>query len=177
MNEPEQSAPYTITEYEAEIARLRGRLETEHFVADLRQALNLAVVANTVATPVTHQRLLEMIVEVAAQVIKAQAAALFLIDEESNELVFEVALGSRASEVKKFRVPLGHGVAGLVAVTGQPLAISKADQDSRQAVDIARAVGYQPKSIISVPLFYEEQVIGVLELMDKQDAPGFNLLS
>ena len=44
-----------------------------------------------------------------------------------------------ATEVKKFRVPLGHGVAGLVALTGQPMAISQAHEDKRLATDIGSA--------------------------------------
>ena len=54
-----------------------------------------------------------MIVEAAAQVISARAASLFLVNEETQELIFEVALGQKAQEVKKFSVPLGHGIAGL----------------------------------------------------------------
>jgi GAF domain-containing protein len=107
-------------------------------------------------------------------VIFARAAALFLVDEEAEELIFEVALGSKAEEVKKFRVPLGHGIAGLVAVSGQPMAISNAENDPRQAADIAQSVGYTPQSILCVPLFYHDQIIGVLELLDKEGAPSFS---
>jgi GAF domain-containing protein len=117
---------------------------------------------------------LEMIVETAASVIPSRAASLFLVDEEAEELVFEVALGSKAEEVRKFRVPLGHGIAGLVAVSGQPMAISDARSDPRQAADIAQSVGYEPESILCVPLFYEEEVVGVLELLDREGAPSYS---
>jgi signal transduction protein with GAF and PtsI domain len=113
----------------------------------------LAAAASTIAALVTHSRLLEMIVETAAHAISARAAALFFIDEEAQELVFEVALGSKAEEAKKFRVPLGHGIAGLVAVSGQPMAVSDAESNPHQAADIARSVGYTPQSILCVPLF------------------------
>lgn len=164
----------TIERQREEIERLRRRIADERLAEDLRDALTLAAAAGTIASPVTHSRLLEMIVETAAHVIFARAAALFLVDEEAEELIFEVALGSKAEEVKKFRVPLGHGIAGLVAVSGQPMAISNAENDPRQAADIAQSVGYAPQSILCVPLFYEDQVIGVLELLDKEGAPSFS---
>jgi hypothetical protein len=110
-------AQETIARQAEEIERLRRQLADERFAENLRETLTLAVAVGTIASPVTHSRLLEMIVETAAHVISARAAALFLIDEEAQELVFEVALGSKAEEVKKFRVPLGHGIAGLVAMT------------------------------------------------------------
>lgn len=163
----------TIARQSEEIERLRRRLADEQTAEEVRAALSLAVVTGRLAAPVEHGRLLELIVETAAQVIGARAGALFLIDEEAQELIFEVAIGPKGAEVKKFRVPLGHGIAGLVAVSGQAMAVSDASNDPRQAADIARSVGYLPQSILCVPLFYGDRVTGVLELLDKDGAPGF----
>jgi GAF domain-containing protein len=140
---------------------------------ELSEAVVLAAAAGTIGTPVSQKQLLRMIVETAADVISARSAALFLIDVGAQELVFEVALGPKAEEVQKHRVPLGHGIAGLVALSAQPIAVSDASNDPRQAADIARAVGYMPQSILCVPMFYGDQVIGVLELLDKEGAPAF----
>ncbi len=158
-----------------EVSRLRRRLADERFAEELKETLTLAVAAGEISSPVTHSRLLQMIVETAASVIPSRAASLFLVDEEAEELVFEVALGPEAQEVRKFRVPLGHGIAGLVAVSGQPMAISDARSDPRQAADIAQSVGYEPESILCVPLFYDEEVIGVLELLDREGATSYSV--
>ena len=174
MEDALAAAQATIARQAAELERLRHVRPDEQFAATLRQALTLAAAAGMIAAPVTHTRLLELIVETAAHVIGAQAAALFLIDEAAQELVFEVALGQKAAEVKQFRVPLGHGIAGLVAVSGQPIATSDAQRDPRQAADIARSVGYAPQSILCVPLFFNDHVTGVLELLDKAGAPSFS---
>ena len=157
-----------------EISDLRRRLADERFAEELRDALTLAAAAGEVSAPVSHSRLLEMIVKAAASVIPSRAAALFLIDGEGEELIFQVALGPEAERVKNLRVPLGHGVAGLVAVSGQPMAISDAKSDPRQAADIAKSVGYEPESILCVPLFYDEEVLGVLELLDREGAPSYS---
>ena len=168
------SAAETIARLEAENAALRQALEAEQFARDLRRSVTTAAAAGIIGSPLSHSRLLEMIVETAAQVISANAASLFLLDAEAQELIFEVALGQKAEEVKRFRVPLGHGIAGLVAVTGQPMSVSDAQSDPRRAADIAQSVGYIPNSILCVPLYYEDQVIGVLELLDKVGAPSFS---
>ena len=158
----------------AELASLRRRIDDDRVVSDLRDALRLSATANVIAAPTSHGRLLDMIVATAADIIGANAGALFMIDREREDLVFEVALGEKADEVKKFRVPLGHGVAGLVALTGQPMAVSDTASDDRDAADIAEAVGYVPQNILCVPLFYSDQVIGVLELLDKEGASHFS---
>lgn len=172
-NEALADARAAIARQAREIERLR-RLADEGGAAELRAALALAATVGTIGSPVTHGRLLEMIVETAAAVIGARAGALFLIDEPAGDLVFEVAIGPKADAARRFRVPLGHGIAGLVAVSGQPMAVANADQDPRQAADIARGTGYTPQSILCVPLVYAERVIGVLELLDKDSAPTFS---
>ncbi len=133
-----------------------------------RDTLHLAATAGIIGSPVSHARLLEMIVETGAHVIGARAGALFLLDEENDDLTFEVAIGSRAAEVKRFRVPLGHGIAGIVAASGQAMAIRDAAGDPRLASDIADSVGYVPETVLCVPLFYGDNVIGALELLDKE---------
>jgi GAF domain-containing protein len=166
-------AQATIARQVEEIAVLRRRLADERTAEEVRAALAVAAGTGRLAAPVEHGRLLELIVETAAQVIGARSGALFLVDDDTQELIFEVALGPKAAEVKKFRVPLGHGIAGLVAVSGQAMAVSDAASDPRQAADIARSVGYVPQSILCVPLFYGDRVTGVLELLDKEGAPSF----
>jgi GAF domain-containing protein len=163
----------TIAELERENARLRQRLGDEELAIDLRRAVTLASTSGIIAAPVAPTRLLEMIVQVAADVISSRAASLFLIDQERQDLVFAVAIGPKAAAVEQFRVPLGHGVAGIVALTGQAMAVSNVQSDPRHAADISHSVGYLPESLLCVPLFYEDQVIGVLELLDKEGAPSF----
>jgi len=168
-------AQITIAEQQAEIERLRLRLVNESFAKELRAALITAATAATIASPVTHSQLLEMIVATAAHILSAQAASLFLVDNHTQELIFEVALGQKANEVKKFRIPLGHGIAGLVAVSGQPMVVSHAESDLRQASDVAQAIDYMPRNILCVPLVYNDRITGVLELLDKAGDSSFSL--
>ena len=170
-----KAAQAEIARQEALIVDLQRQLQTEGVAEELRQALSVAAVAGTIAAPTSHAELLEMIVRTAAHVIGAQAGSLFRIDVANRELVFEVALGEKGEEAKKFKVPLGRGVAGLVAVTGQPMAISDAQSDPRVASDIAKSIGYMPQSLLCVPLLHDDAVIGVLELLDKEGAPSFSV--
>ncbi|MDQ2903053.1 MAG: GAF domain-containing protein [Chloroflexota bacterium] len=168
-------AQATIARQAEEIATLQQRLGREQFAQELRQLLISSASVNTILSPFTHSQLLEMVVQTAARVISARSGSLFLIDEEAGDLTFEVAIGPAAQEVKKFRVPLGHGFAGLVAVSGQPIAVSNTQTDERLARDIASFVNYIPESILCVPLFYDDRVIGVLELLDKLGMPSFSM--
>jgi len=163
-----------LEQQKREIEQLRTHLEQEHFAQDLRRLLASSSEVGLVLSPFSRSHLLEMIVQAAMQFINARSSSLFLIDEATQELVFEVAMGPAAKEAQKFRVPLGHGIAGLVALTGQSMAIAQAQQDERLATDIAFAVNYIPENILCVPLFYDDRVIGVLEMLDKQGKASFS---
>jgi GAF domain-containing protein len=165
----------TISRLEAEVARLRSELDGDPVARRLRDALTVGEAAMAIAMPASHSELLQLIVETAASVISARAGALFLIDEEKQELYFEVAFGGRAERVKDIRVPLGHGIAGGVAIGGQALAVAHVQEDPRWAKDIGERVGYKPDTLLCVPLFYQERIIGVLELLDKEGGATFGL--
>jgi GAF domain-containing protein len=119
-----------------------------------------------------HTELIEQILNTAAHALAAEAGVLFLIDHDAEELVCMAALIDSAA-ARGFRVPLGAGIVGWVAATGQPLAISDASQDPRFAGGISRGAGYVPKSVLCLPLRSDELVIGVLQLCDKNGGQPF----
>ena len=73
------------------------------------------------------------------------------------------------------RIPVNSGLAGYVATTGQPLAISSADNDARFNRSFAERSGYIPNSVLTVPLLLGEKVIGVLQALDKTSGETFGL--
>lgn len=165
-----------IEELETENTRLRGRVADDRLGDDLRAVLTEVGAAGLLTAPSAHADLLDQIVSTAAHVLRAKAASLFLLDEQAEELVFEVALGEKAAEVKKFRLPLGQGIAGFTAATGQAIAVADVQKDQRWAQDIGQAVQYIPQTILSVPLILGGDVIGVLELLDKADGQPFGAM-
>lgn len=150
-----------------EVTRLRAQVAANRFADALREVLLATAGAGIVAAPLDHEDVLHAIVETAAAVLEAEAGALFLLDREGDDLVFQVALGGRAERVKQFKVPVGHGIAGYVASTGQPLAVTDAEHDPRFAREIGEATDYRPSTILCVPLFLRDRIVGVLELLNK----------
>lgn len=173
MND-QQATPERIAELEAEVARLRARIDDARFVDELRGRLSQAGAAGVLAAPSEHSELLEQLVQTAMHVLGARAGSLYLIDEGSEDLVFEVALGERAAPLRGQRIPLGQGVAGWVAATGQAIAVSDVQQDPRWAQEIGRSVGYAPKTMLAMPLLLHDRVTGVLQLLDKGGGQSFD---
>jgi len=125
--------------------------------------------------PRSDQELLQSIVDAAARIFGAAAASIALVDELQQQLVFRVAFGAGNKELIGMRIPIDKGIAGYVAMTGQPIAISDVRKDTRFNQDFAKSTGYVPASILATPLLFEERVIGVMEVLDKISAPSFGL--
>ncbi len=153
-----------------------SKANDRRFVEALRAALMVTAVADTFAAPTPPDQLLEMIVRAAARAIPCPEGALLLVDHAREVLTFDVVIGSTATTVKDLVVPLGHGIAGLVAVSGQALAVANAQEDPRHARDIAEQSGYLPRTILAVPVMAPDGApIGVLELLDRQGQATFDL--
>ncbi len=134
-----------------------------------------AVAAGVVGADDAYRSLLRSIVEVARAIFGAQRSSIFLLDEESDELVFEAVAGEEEQGLIGTRIPSSTGIAGWTLVTRQPLVIEDLTQDPRHAREIAEKTGYVPKGIMSVPLLVEERALGVLQVLDRPHRPGFTL--
>lgn len=140
------------------LAELKQENKNLHSLLDTNRLIN---------SPMSLSKLLSVIMTVAKKVVKAEAATLMLLDENTNELVYEVALGEKGAKIKKlFRLKLGQGVAGWVAKHGKPALIEDATKDPRFYSKVDKKSGFQTKSMVCVPLKVENDVIGILQALN-----------
>jgi GAF domain-containing protein len=138
--------------------------------------LKAAVAAGVVGSQQSFRELLQSVVEVARAIFGAEASSIFLLDEESDELVFEAIAGQGAEKLLGQRFPSSTGIAGWVLVTRQPLVIEDVTEDPRFAKDVAEQTGYVPKGLMAAPLLHEERALGVLEVLDRPQRSQFSLV-
>ena len=138
--------------------------------------LRAAVAAGVVGSEETFRALLVSVAEVARAIFGAKASSIFLLDEETDELVFEAVAGYGAETLVGQRFPSSTGIAGWVLVTRQPLVIEDVTEDPRFAKDFAQSTGYVPKGLMAVPLLHEERALGVLEVLDRPSRSQFSLV-
>ncbi len=107
-----------------------------------------------------------LITEQACAVLQAERGTLFQLEKETGELYSVVATGLPG---KTIRLKLHQGVAGLVAVTGQPVSVQDAYADERFFRGVDEASGYRTRQLVCVPIKNRRgDVLGVLELLNKQ---------
>jgi len=137
--------------------------------------LRAAVAAGVVGSEEGYRALLAAIVEVARSIFGAKASSILLLDEETEELVFEAVVGEGEETLLGTRFPAGKGIAGWVLATQTPLVIEDVQRDPRFASDVAEDSGYVPSGLMAAPLLHEEGALGVLEVLDRPERSLFSL--
>ena len=100
------------------------------------------------------------------QVLDADRATVFLVDEPRQQIWSKVAQGEAMSEI---RVPLGAGIAGHVAKTGETVNIPDAYQDARFNQEVDRRTGYRTHSILCMPMHSRTgSIVGVFQVLNKR---------
>jgi GAF domain-containing protein len=130
--------------------------------------LRAAVAAGVMSSDEAYRSLLQSIVEVARAIFAAKASSITLLDEDTDELVFEAVAGEGSDTLVGRRMPSSTGIAGWTLTTRQPLVIEDVAQDPRHSRQTAEETGYVPTGLMSVPLLHEERALGVLQVLDRQ---------
>ncbi len=150
----------------AAIEKMRERLE------NLKECFRVSGLINS---SLQLDEVLENIMTTSRSILGADACSLMLVDEKSDELVFEVAQGPVADKLKGgLRIRRGQGIAGSVHDSGEPLLIENAYEDARFNREFDRMTGYRTQTILCVPLKIKERVIGVSQVINKLDGSNFN---
>ncbi len=140
-------------------------------VAQLSKLIDISKIINTT---INLQELLQYIMDTAKEDLKAEGSSLMLIDEKRNELYFNIATGEGGEILKQIRIPMGKGVAGIVAQTGTPLLIEDAINDPRVFKAVDEQTKITTRNLLAVPMRVKEKIIGVLEVINAIDKPCFD---
>ena len=115
------------------------------------------------------EKLLDIILEMALKIVDGDRGTVYLLDETHRELWTKVATGLDGSGRETLRLPLGKGIAGYVAATGDTINIPDAYMDPRFNPEVDRQTGYRTESILCMPMRNKDGgIIGVFQLLNKK---------
>ena len=134
----------------------------------------LHIVSQKISEKKPLATLLNEIMQSSKMVMQAEASSLLLYEHADKMLSFHVATGKKGRTVKKLRVPLGSGIAGWVAKHRKPLLIEDCYQDDRFNKEFDQKTNFRTKSMLCVPLIRKNQLIGVMQVINKVQGGVFN---
>jgi transcriptional regulator with GAF, ATPase, and Fis domain len=112
--------------------------------------------------------LLNKFLFISVKLTQSERASIMLHDSKKDELFIFKTMGWETREIhlaKKMKSKPGEGIAGRVFLDGEPLLVNKAsDREEFDARD-----KYKSKSYVSLPIFKGRNIIGVLNLTEKEE--------
>jgi signal transduction histidine kinase len=150
-----------VSELEAKVAELDSLLgRAERTVRALRD------VGLALGSTLDLDQLLELILGKIAELLEADRATLYLLDEQRQRLLSRIIIGD---EAKSIELPVGSGIAGHVAKFGQTLRIKDAYRDRRFSRHWDEMTGYRTRSILAAPMKnHVGRTIGVIQVLNKR---------
>ncbi|NJN81166.1 MAG: GAF domain-containing protein, partial [Caldilineaceae bacterium] len=170
------------------------RAEKMHLADRQLERANLIYqIGQTISGSLNMHTVLDQATQLATSVLNAEAAALYRVDSDRQQLVFMAAKeGYDPSVVAKSdadrlvadrslgdqpvaeqRAPLGEGIAGQVASDGEALFVNKPVAGDAEQAWRRDGTGLSVRSIVCVPLKVNSRIVGVLEVVNKRDESGF----
>lgn len=137
--------------------------------------LNIMVeIGKTLTSSLDLQAVLGLIMERVRHLLNPRAWSLLLVDEETDELCFEIADSPVGEQLSGLRLKMGEGIAGWVARHGLPVLCEDVRSDGRFSRHVDDMLSFTTRSVVCVPLVFRKRVLGVIELINSLDEVQFN---
>lgn len=117
---------------------------------------------------------LRAIARSAASVMEAEASSVLLLDKRRNKLVFRAAYGDRADALIDMEFDANVGIAGKVALTGEPHVAPDVSDSKYFFSGIDDKCSFHTRDIIAAPLIIQSEVIGVVEVLNRRGDQTFS---
>jgi hypothetical protein len=138
--------------------RLQGELAREKRLTEASYALH---------TTLDLGEILQLILGAACDGVQADRGTVFVLSADGREIWSRVVGGDEHLEI---RLPLGQGIAGTVAQTGETIRIGDAYADRRFDPNWDRRTGYRTRQILCKPIRSREgRIVGVFQLLNKKE--------
>lgn len=145
------------------------QLETQHRASEgrLSKLHKLIEATKIVNSTLDLDKLLGLILDSAVSSTDADRGTVYMVDAIKQELWSKVLQGDNMVEI---RLPMGKGIAGYVAQTGETINIPDAYSDPRFNPEVDKRSGYRTRNILCMPMRNKDgTIIGVFQLLNKSE--------
>jgi len=155
------------TEHDSELIRelFRAKTAAETFIRRLKA---LGSTSETINSTLDLDDLLDIILQQAIKHTNADRGTIYIVTEDGNSICSKVLDGEVEKEIC---LPIGSGIAGYVAETGEVLNIQDAYSDDRFNPQVDKDSGYKTRSLLTMPMKNPGgDVVGVIQLLNKDES-------
>jgi GAF domain-containing protein len=153
-----------VNEWVLKLRQIENRVDRLALLSQLSQLLN---------STLDHQEIQKRAVEAAAQLMKAEAGSLVLVDEQNKTLSVE-APQKKGKRTKPLAFGMEQGIAGWVARNRKSTIVNVPKADARFCKEVDGMGVSKARNLICAPVKIRGKVKGVLEAINKKGEMGFD---
>ncbi len=127
--------------------------------------LELGVLVNT---PEDIPRVLQLLTDKVAQIMKTDVCSIYFFDPESQTLILKATHGLNSSLIGRISMKRGEGLTGLTLQLLKPISVAEASK-SKNFKYIPGLGEEEFTSYLSVPLIYDRQPVGVMVVQNRKN--------
>jgi putative methionine-R-sulfoxide reductase with GAF domain len=148
--------------------------ENDQYKNNNQQLLKLMDITNKLNSTLDKKVVLNTLLGAIARLMNADAISIFLEDKKKKELVLEASNNIDMSISSNIiRVPMGKGICGYAYEHNEIVNIPDVSKDKRFFSEADKKTGFITKSLIAVPIMWQDEVIGVSQCINKKDGSYF----
>ncbi len=156
---------------QAETALREAHNELEDRVAERTAELTLLNRAgNALISTLDQDQVFITVLEELRRLLNVVACSVWLVDEQTGEIVCHQNSGPQDEDVRGWRVAKGQGIIGWVIDNGESQLIPDALTDPRHYTKLDQVLDLTTRSLLTIPLIVQGRVIGALQALDSE--PG-----
>jgi signal transduction histidine kinase len=143
--------------------QLQGEIELFSIFDSILEA-NMAISSN-----LNLKTLLNIVMSLSEEILNTEVSAVMLLSPDKKELYWEISRGEGSEFFQeKIRLPVGEGIGGYVAQTGEGVFTNDVSGDPRWCSSYDEKSGFRTRSMICVPVKYHGEILGVIEVINKK---------
>ena len=135
---------------------------------EIRRLNRLVEVSLVLNSTLELRPLLTVIMDHAAEITGAESASVMLYDRNKNQLHFVASTSTAPNTLLSIPVPLEGSLAGTILRENRAIVLDDVSADPRHYRAADDQSGFATRSLLGVPMRYKDQIIGVLEAVNKK---------
>ncbi len=178
------SSDTTITYTRAQLSLLQaiadqtvGAIVKARLLQETQQRAHQLSTLNEITRQLTstleQEPLLRNILENAVNILNCEAGTLFMMDEQTGDLIFRVTAGPVASNLLGQRLPAGTGIVGRAVQLRAPVIENDGQRSSTRYEAADKQTGFTSRSLLAVPMQIKDRILGVIEVINRRDGLPF----
>ncbi|HSB02359.1 MAG TPA: GAF domain-containing protein, partial [Anaerolineales bacterium] len=137
------------------------------------QLSTLNEITRQLTSTLEQEPLLRNILENAVNILNCEAGTLFMMDDQTGDLIFRVTAGPVASNLLGQRLPAGTGIVGRAVQLRAPVIENDGQRSTNHYEAPDKQTGFVSRSLIAVPMQIKDRILGVIEVINRRDGLPF----